>query len=181
VFESPEYGSSVTTDFIAKRLAELPLASRKLLAWASLLGGTFSFELLQKLLNPENKSTPDARLPLFEQDECAVTALNGALNAYVLMPAEQDARFRFSHDRYLTAAANTLDQEWNTQLMHFIIAKMMTSGEEYHDDSALGSKALYMRSRHICLAAELIKTKETIRAPFRDILYVEVLRAACKT
>jgi predicted ATPase len=181
VFESPEYGSSVTTDFIAKRLAELPPASRKLLAWASLLGGTFSFELLQKLLNPQNKSTPDARLPLFEKNECAVTALNGALNAYVLMPAEQDARFRFSHDRYLTAAANSLDQEWDTQLMHFTIAKMITSGEEYHDDSALGSKALYMRSRHICLAAELIKTKETVRAPFRDILYVEIVRTACET
>jgi predicted ATPase len=170
VLESPEYGSSVTTDFIANRLAELPSASRKLLAWASLLGSVFSFRLLEKLLN---KSTTDARLPLFEKDEYAVTALNDALNAYILMPAEQDGRFRFSHDRYLTAAANSLDKEWDTQLMHFTIARMTTSGEDYHDDSTMGSKALYIRSRHICLAAELIKAKETIRAPFRDILYVE--------
>ncbi|KAI4640040.1 hypothetical protein J4E93_008840 [Alternaria ventricosa] len=180
VFESPEYGSSVTTDFIAKRLTELPSSSRKLLAWASLLGGTFSFELLQKLLQPTNKPAAHGRLPLFERDECAVTALDAALKAYVLMPAEQDARFRFSHDRYLTAAVNSLDKEWDTQLMHFTIAKMITSGEEYNDDSTSGSKALYMQSRHICLAAELIKTKETVRAPFRDMLY-QAGETACES
>ncbi|KAI4914817.1 hypothetical protein J4E90_004851 [Alternaria incomplexa] len=180
VFESPEYGSSVTTDFIAKRLTELPSSSRKLLAWASLLGGTFSFELLKKLLQPTNKPAAHGRLPLFERDESAVTALDAALKAYVLMPAEQDARFRFSHDRYLTAAVNSLDKEWDTQLMHFTIAKMITSGEEYNDDSTSGSKALYMQSRHICLAAELIKTKETVRAPFRDMLY-QAGETACES
>ncbi|KAI4947363.1 hypothetical protein J4E91_006715 [Alternaria rosae] len=180
VFESPEYGSSVTTDFIAKRLTELPSSSRKLLAWASLLGGTFSFELLKKLLQPTSKPAANGRLPLFDRDECAVTALDAALKAYVLMPAEQDARFRFSHDRYLTAAVNSLDKEWDTQLMHFTIAKMITSGEEYNDDSTSGSKALYMQSRHICLAAELIKTKETVRAPFRDMLY-QAGETACES
>ncbi|KAG9186027.1 hypothetical protein G6011_02583 [Alternaria panax] len=180
VFESPEYGSSVTTDFIAKRLTELPSASRKLLAWASLLGGTFSFDLLKKLLNPANKSADHERLPLFDENECAVTALDAALKAYVLMPAEQDARFRFSHDRYLTAAVNSLDSEWDTQLMHFTIAKMITAGEEYNDDSTIGSKALYMQSRHICLAAELIKAKETHRAPFRDMLY-QAGETACES
>jgi hypothetical protein len=178
VLESPEYGSSITTDFICKRLAELPAASRKLLAWASLLGGTFSFEILNKLLNPKTRSAADARLPLFDENECAVTALNAALNAYVLMPAEQDGRFRFSHDRYLTAAANSLDKEWDIQLMHFNIAKeALALG---YDDSVLGSKALYMRSRHICLAAELIKTKETSRAPFRDMLY-QAGETACES
>lgn len=180
VFESPEYGSSVTTDFIAKRLTELPSASRKLLAWASLLGGTFSFELLQKLLNPANKPADAGRLPLFDENESAVTALDAALKAYVLMPADQDARFRFSHDRYLTAAGNSLDSDWDTQLMHFTIAKMITAGEEYNDDSTIGSKALYMQSRHICLAAELIKAKETYRAPFRDMLY-QAGETACES
>lgn len=180
VFESPEYGSSVTTDFITKRVFELPISSRKLLAWASLLGGSFSFDSLNKLLSPKDTPAPDARLPIFEDDECAVKALDGALNAYVLMPAEQDAKFRFSHDRYLTAAVNSLDKVWDTQLMHFMIAKMMTSGEEYHDDTALGSKALYMRSRHICLAAELIKSKEVRRAPFRDVLY-QAGETACES
>jgi hypothetical protein len=120
------------------------------------------------------------KLPLFDENECAVTALNEALNAYVLMPAEQDARFRFSHDRYLTAAANSLDNEWDTQLMHFTIAKVVTSGGEYLDDSASSSKSLYMQSRHICLAAELIKSKESIRAPFRDMLY-QAGETACES
>ncbi|RMZ73719.1 serine threonine kinase [Pyrenophora seminiperda CCB06] len=180
VFESPVYGSSVTTDFIARRLTELPAASKKLLAWASLLGGTFSFELLKKLLKPKTTVDAGARLPLLDKNECVVTALNDALNAYVLMPAEQDARFRFSHDRYLTAAVNSLDKEWDTQLMHFSIAKIITSGEGYQDDSELGSKTLYMQSRHICLAAELIKSKETVRAPFRDILY-QAGETACES
>ena len=180
VFESAEYGSSVTTDFITKRLIELPLATKKLLAWASLLGGSFSFDLVRNLLNSKEVFGAGARLPLFEENECVVTALNGALNAYVLMPAEQDARFRFSHERYLTAAATSLDKDWDTQLMHFMIAKMITSGEAHHDDSTIGSKALYMRSRHICLAAEIIKVKESRRAPFRDVLY-QAGETACES
>ncbi|EMD66665.1 hypothetical protein COCSADRAFT_84482 [Bipolaris sorokiniana ND90Pr] len=180
VFESPDYGSAVTTDFITRRLTDLPRESRKLLAWASLLGGTFSFELLKKLLKPTGHEPPGARLPLFDKNECAVTALNEALKAYVLMPAEQDARFRFSHDRYLAAASNSLDKEWDTQLMHFTIARMITSGKEYLDDPELSSKALYMQSRHICLAAELIKSKEPIRAPFRDMLY-QAGETACES
>lgn len=180
VFESPDYGSAVTTDFIARRLTDLPHESRKLLAWASLLGGTFSFELLKKLLKRTGHEPPGARLPLFDKNECAVTALNEVLKAYVLMPAEQDSRFRFSHDRYLAAASNSLDKEWDTQLMHFIIARMIISGKEYLDDPELSSKALYMQSRHICLAAELIKSKEPIRAPFRDMLY-QAGETACES
>ncbi|KAJ4375072.1 Chk1 protein kinase [Neocucurbitaria cava] len=179
VFESPEYGSSVTTDFIVKRLFELPPATKKLLAWASLLGGSFSFELVKKLLSPETRPAADARLPLLDEAESAIQALNSALNAYVLMPAEQDARFRFSHDRYLMAAASSLEHDWDTQLMHFMIAKAITSSPDYHDDS-MGSKALYIRSRHICLAAELIKAKETRRAPFRDVLY-QAGETACES
>lgn len=168
VFESPVYGSSVTNDFIAKRLLELPPATRKLLAWASLLGGSFSFDLVRRLMKPKYAPADATRLPLLAEKEDAVTALNGALNTYVLMPAEKDSRFRFSHDRYLTAAVNTLDQEWDTKMMHYMIS-LTTSPltSKYHD----GDMNLYMRSRHICLAAELLKTREDIRAPFRDILY----------
>jgi signal transduction histidine kinase len=182
VFESPEYGSSVTNDFIAKRMFELPLATRKLTAWASLLGGSFSFELVKQLMDPKYAPADAQRIPLLVESECAVTALNGALNAYVLMPAEDDSRFRFSHDRYLTAAVSNLDQEWDTHMMHFLIAKTMTlqPGSDYHGKSAMSSKSLYMRSRHICLAAELIKTREAVRAPFRDLLY-QAGEAACES
>jgi signal transduction histidine kinase len=173
VFSSPEYGSSVTNDFIAKRLLELPTATRKLIAWACLLGGSFSFELVKRLLNPGDAPSDAQRIPLLVEGESSVAALNGALNAYVLMPAEQDSRFRFSHDRYLTAAVSFLDQEWDTQMMHFLIAQMMVSqfANDYLEKSIVGSKTLYMRSRHICLAAALIKARKSTRASFRDILY----------
>tara|TARA_R110002003_G_scaffold104_57_gene8709 strand:- start:2309 stop:3994 length:1686 start_codon:yes stop_codon:yes gene_type:complete len=180
VFESPEYGSSVTNDFIAKRLLELPATTRKLIAWASLLGGSFSFDLVKKLMDPKCAPADADRIPLLAEKESAIFALDGALNAYVLMPAEQDARFRFSHDRYLTAAANSLDQNWNTQMMHYLIAKIVTTGNEYHDDLTVGSKALYMRARHICLAAELLKSRESSRATFRDVLY-QAGETACES
>ncbi|KAH4006879.1 hypothetical protein HBI56_033610 [Parastagonospora nodorum] len=180
VFESPEYGSSVTNDFIAKRLLELPPSTRKLVAWASLLGGSFSFDMVKQLMNPKYAPADAKRIPLLEGKESAIEALNLALAAYVLMPGENDSRFRFSHDRYLTAASSSLDQEWDVQMMHYLIAKMATSGVVYHDELILGSKALYMRSRHICLAADLIKSRETKRAPFRDVLY-QAGEAACES
>lgn len=65
-------------------------------------------------------------------------------------------------------------------MMHFVVAKTVTSGVEYHDDSLLGSKALYMRSRHICLAAELIKKREEKRASYRDVLY-QAGETACES
>jgi signal transduction histidine kinase len=178
VFESPEYGSSVTNDFITKRFLDLPLASRKLLAWASLLGGSFSFALVKRLMDAKQAPADDKSIPLLMDNESAIAALNGALNAYVLMPAEQDARFRFSHDRYLMAASTALENDWDMAMMHYSIAKV--SGAEYHDDSMLGSKALYMRSRHICLAAQIIKTREPRRAAFRDVLY-QAGETACES
>lgn len=178
--ESPEYGSSVNNDFISKRLRELPINARKLLTWASLLGGTFSFALVKSLMDPRN-APPDAditRIPLLREKECAITALNACINAFVLMPADDEDRFRFSHDRYLIAAVNSMEAEWNTSMMHFMIAKAMVTTTEFSEYDISGSKALYIRSRHICLATELIKARETKRAPFRDILY-QAAETAC--
>jgi serine/threonine protein kinase/GAF domain-containing protein len=179
-FESTEYGSSVTNDFITKRLLELPSSTRKLIAWASLLGTTFSWDLIKKLLNAKKTVEGAEKVPLLDHDESVVGALNGALDVYVLMPADQEARFRFSHDRYLVAAQSILNKEWDTSMMHYVIARLLTIDENYHDDKTTGSKALYTRSRHICLASELIKAKESNRAPFRDVLY-QAGETACES
>jgi hypothetical protein len=67
--------------------------------------------------------------------------------------------------------------------MHFLIARMITSSpfaSEHRDESMTGSRNLYMRSRHICLAAELIKSRESSRAAFRDILY-QAAETACES
>jgi hypothetical protein len=170
-FESTEYGSSVTNDFITKRLLEMPSSTRKLMAWASLLGTTFSWDLIKKLLDAKNAIAGADKVPLLDHDESVVSALTGALDVYILMPADQEARFRFSHERYLTAAQSILIKEWDTSTMHYVIARLLTIDEEYYDDTTINSKALYTRSRHICLASELIKAQEQNRAPFRDVLY----------
>lgn len=128
--ESPEYGSSINTDFISKRLQELPTTARKLLAWASLLGGHFSFTLVKKLLDPRNAPSDATRVPLLLERECPVTALNAAITAFVLMPGDDEDRFRFSHDRYLSAAVTTLDAEWDVPIMHYMIAQSAITNEE---------------------------------------------------
>jgi len=181
-FESPEYGSSIDGDFISKRLRELPAVTRKLVAWASLLAGSFTFDLIRRLMDPKTApfDVDTARLPLLQGKENAVTALNSALDSFVLMPAEEEEKFRFSHDRYLKAAVTMLEAEWDTAMMHYIIAKLTTLGGDFRLDSTPGSKALYLRSRHICLATPLLKARETQRAPFRDILY-QAAETACES
>jgi GAF domain-containing protein len=127
--------------------------------------------LVRSLLTTSYVPEDTAGLPLLEKSENAVTALNGALGAYILMATEDDDAFRFSNDRYLVAASDLTGEKWDTKLMHYIIAKTMVDGESFSDESAAGSQAIYTRSRHICLAVDLLKAKETKRAVYRGILY----------
>jgi predicted ATPase len=178
VLQSPDYGSTINNDFITKRLQELPPNARKLCSWACLLGGSFSFALVKTLMDSTLAPANATRVPLLHDKNCAVTALNAAVGAFVLMAADDDDRFRFSHDRYLTAAASSLDAEWDTAMMHYMIAKVTTTSEGHPDDSVINSKALYTQSRHICLAVELIKARESERAAFRGVLY-QAAETAC--
>lgn len=52
-FDSQKCGSHCDTNFIVNRLANLPAYARSLLAWASLLGSTFSFNLVKQLMVTE--------------------------------------------------------------------------------------------------------------------------------
>ncbi|KAF1963424.1 two-component sensor protein histidine protein kinase-like protein [Byssothecium circinans] len=180
VFESPDYGSSVNNDFIKKRLRELPSDTQKLVAWACILGGTFSFTLIKRLMSPKHAPTDATKIPILRDGDCAVTALNAAVANFVLMAADDEDKFRFSHDRYLNAALSFLEDEWDTEMMHYMVAKLIITSGEYHDDSIVGSKALYMKSRHIARAAEIIKVRETKRAAFRDVLY-QAAETACES
>lgn len=47
-FETKSYHETLNTEFVTGRLNELPAASRAILAWASLVGNSFSFELIQR-------------------------------------------------------------------------------------------------------------------------------------
>ena len=105
-FESSLYGELLGTDFITKRLQEqLPPSARSLLAWASLLGNTFSFACVQRLLGgefdfpseqDEQSSNCVAGTKLFPHSSeiNAVEGLQACLQAYILVPGENDDEFR---------------------------------------------------------------------------------------
>lgn len=108
-----EHGYGVLdNDFMTRRLNELPPASRWILGWAALLGNSFSFDLVCQLMSGEfglvDGACPEAENPeqrtVFSKSE-AVAGLQAAVNACIIVQGETDDRFRFVHDRYVQAAA----------------------------------------------------------------------------
>lgn len=127
-FETKSYHDTLNSAFITSRLTELPPASRAILAWASLIGHSFSFELIQRLLNGEfdydesDDAVSDIEKPLkltFSQQE-VVEGLQSSIQAYIILGTQDDDKFRFVHDRYMQAAFEL--RECNMPKMHFIIA-----------------------------------------------------------
>jgi predicted ATPase len=174
-FESQSYGDTMTNDFVAKRLEELPKSARALLAWASLLGNSFTFSLAKRLLSGE-KSWPKAKdLPVIGSHD-PVSGLQNALSAYIIMPCEDEDRFRFSHDRYMQAAASLVEC-YNKSEMHFAIARIMIE-KDFQDNTTTRSKSLYVKSQHICAAADLLKAREKIRGPYRALLLQAAVNAS---
>ena len=174
-FESDSYGEQLNTNFITKRLQDLPQAARSILAWASLLGTTFSFKLIQRLLSGEfdyvgnigvngNADCPGA-VELFrpEPTQNVVEGLQATLQAYILMPGTNEDEFSFSHDRYVRASASLRECQ-DVEKMHFIIAQTMM---KYLD---LNSGSLYDRARHVCHSANVIKGRVEYRHRFRALL-----------
>ena len=174
-FESDSYGEQLNTNFITKRLQDLPQAARSILAWASLLGTTFSFKLIQRLLSGEfdypgndgmkgNADCPGA-VELFNPKpvQNVVEGLQATLQAYILIPGSNEDEFSFSHDRYVRASASLRECQ-DVEKMHFIIAQTMM---KYGD---LNSGSLYDRARHICQSANVIKGRVEYRHRFRSLL-----------
>lgn len=181
-FESESYDQQLNTNFITKRLQDLPTSARSILAWASLLGTTFSFTLIQRLLSGEFDYVEDgvdwndpactkvAELFTPQPVENAVEGLQATLQAYILMPASNEDEFSFSHDRYVQASAS-LRECHNVEKMHFIIAQTMM---KY---SNLDGRSLYTRSRHICQAVNAIKRRVSNRYHFRAFLFEAAQKA----
>ncbi|KAM0247483.1 hypothetical protein ACHAQJ_009839 [Trichoderma viride] len=164
------------TAFITHRLGELPSAARAVLAWAALLGGSFSFELLCRLMSGEfdyqddesvvclNKATNRA----YTEGE-AVAGLQAAIQSYIIVPTESDDRFRFAHDRYVQASSAL--KECNAQKMHFIISQTLL---KYY---AVEARQRDSTASHICIAVEIIKRRVRHRREFRKLL-MECAQAA---
>ncbi|KAI1344006.1 putative histidine kinase HHK1p [Xylariaceae sp. FL0016] len=159
----------LNNDFITRRLSELPSASRSILAWAALLGNSFSFELICQLLSGEYGRMEDEG-PEFQDvvdhtsysKQETIAGLQAAVNAHIIVQGETDDRFRFAHDRYVQAAASL--KECNTRQMHFVIAKTLLKQCELEgrlrDNTAL----------HICESIDIIKRRIPHRQPFRKHL-----------
>lgn len=134
-FEVEAYGQTLDHDFLTKRLRDLPSTARAILAWASLLGGTFSFGFLQQLLKGDCKESDETvertcRASPYASNagpvENIVEGLNACLQALVLVPGEDEDHFSFSHDRYVQASGS-LRECHDAGRMHFLIARTMMS------------------------------------------------------
>ncbi|KAJ0385323.1 hypothetical protein COL922a_006630 [Colletotrichum nupharicola] len=159
------------TGFITRRLNELPPSSRAILAWAALLGSSFSFELITRLLSGEFQYEDETtcRGPgneryhaSYSQQE-AVNGLQAAVQAYIIVPSETDDRFRFAHDRFIQASAAL--KECNARKMHFVIAQTLL--KYYSADP----RAKDNTASHICESVDIIKKRVPRREPYRKLLF----------
>lgn len=169
-------GGGPNSTFVTKRLQELPAAARSILAWASLLGRSFSFSLVQELLSGEflyssggdhdmDVTCPE-RNKLFNLSSTDILeGLQMLLSSYILSVGETDDEYRFTHNRY-AAAANAMRECHNTSKMHFCIALAIL--KKWDNESR---HLLYSLARHISLSAEIVKHRVSSRARYRDILF----------
>ncbi|CAL3963255.1 unnamed protein product [Diplocarpon coronariae] len=168
-FNTKTYHELLDSAFVTSRLGELPAASRSILAWASLIGQSFSFELIQRLLSGEfdyDDSAPnmdiDHPYSLSHSQQDAVEGLQATIQAYIITATQDDDRFRFAHDRYMQAAA-TLG-ECNASKMHFIIARTLLKYNST-DDRERSEIA-----EHICESINIIRRQVMHRQSFRKLL-----------
>lgn len=178
-FEAETYGQSLDHGFLTKRLQNLPQAAQAILAWASLLGSTFHFDFLQRLLTGEcgeliktidESCRSEAQVLNKDPVENLVEGLNACLQALVLVPGSDEDHFSFSHDRYMQAAGS-LRQCRNVEMMHFVIARTMMKSFDSDDSS------FYARARHIREASRVIKQLVRRRHEYRQVLLQAARRA----
>lgn len=170
-FETKSYHDTLNSEFVTSRLNELPPPSRSILAWASLIGTSFSFELIQRLLSGEfdyddsESSKLESMKPysLSHSQQDAVEGLQAAIQAYIIVATQDDDRFRFAHDRYIQAAASL--RECNGPKMHFIIAQTLL--KYYSADE----RSRETTASHICESIQIINQRVIHKQSFRAILF----------
>ncbi|KXX77671.1 Two-component system protein A [Madurella mycetomatis] len=167
-FKGEQNYDVLDTAFITRRLSELPPASRSILAWAALLGQTFSFDLICKLMDGEHSTDdgperPRETLVSASAQEGVIAGLEAAIQAFIIIPCDRDDHFRFAHDRYIQAASAL--KECNARKMHFVIAQVLL--RNYSHDTVLKDSA----ASHICESVDIIKKRVIHRRPFRELLF----------
>lgn len=167
-FSSPDSGKFSSNDFITRRLRELPQDTQSLIIWAAIIGNTFSYSIIQRVMSCDcSKASPAGTIPPWTKD--AVAALQTSIQGFIVVTTEEEDRFRFAHDRYI-AAAEALAGDYVLEEMHFVVASAMMKHEPY-DQVNQADAVLFDQARHVCKALDAIKKRLTIRAPFRNLLY----------
>ena len=169
-FATKSYHDILDCEFITNRLAELPPMTRSILAWASLIGTSFSFALIQRLLDGEfDYKEPDVvrvageLVCLSQTTKDTVEGLQPAIQGYIIIQTQDDDRFRFAHDRYIQAARALCGR--NQPKMHFIIAQTLLKYYTAND------QLLDTIASHICASVDIINERIERRQAFREVLF----------
>ena len=183
-FENENYGSQLNTSFLTRQLKDqLPAAARSILAWASLLGSTFSFKVIQDLMSGEFDYKDDeeeaevsesARIPVVllarDSAEVVVEGLQACLQTSILVPCEDEDFFRFGHERY-QHAAHALRECQNVGKMHYMIAQTLLKSE------SSDTRLVYAKARHIADSVDIIRRRVADRYVFRKALVQAAIKA----
>jgi signal transduction histidine kinase/tetratricopeptide (TPR) repeat protein len=178
-FETDNGTDSLRDKFIISRLSELPVVSRSILAWASILGASFSFQLIQRLHNVDLMPSQQDGLPedgitnpLSYSEEDLVEGLQAAIQADIILPTRDDNVFRFAADWYLPAAASL--RTGDESQMRFGMARTLVKYYS-HDD---GYRNIAVSAIYESLT--IIKGSVVHRQPFRRLL-LDWAHMACES
>ena len=100
-FKRDNYNDSIFDDSLMRRLSSLSPVSKSILAWASDLGMTFSFQLVKRLLSSDET---DAESGLSERE--MIQGLQATVQAYVIVPTQDHDVFSFTYHHYMHLAAS---------------------------------------------------------------------------
>ncbi|KAL5318962.1 hypothetical protein ACEPPN_014030 [Leptodophora sp. 'Broadleaf-Isolate-01'] len=154
-------------ELVLSRINSLPPSSRSILVWASMLGSSFSFQLVQRLLSSEF-----APGELFQSEHESIKGIHAAIQAFIIVPTESDDVFRFSHDRYIKAAASF--RKGREDQMHFVMAQTLCSFY------SLENKYRSIAVCSICHSLGTIRSSMAVRKQFRTVA-LDYAQIACES
>lgn len=136
-----DYASLIPYDIvqaIADKISRLPEKTKNALIYASLIGSTFSLDILSQIL----QSTNDDVLPL----------LDTAFLTGMIVPAESCNQFEFTHDRFREELIRISDKP---ERLHLTIGRELLQIYQ----GRLNGNTLTEIMHHFIVSAELIKDK----------------------
>lgn len=169
-FSSADEDTYSSNDFIVRRMRQLSPDAQSVLVWGGLIGNSFSFSHIKRVMSCAcSDLVPQPLVPHKALD--AVAGLAVALSSWVVMPTDEEDRFKFSHDRYVSAADALLGAlEYERDEMHYMLAAAMMKHDPY-DPVLHPSKKLFEQARHVCEGLPAIIKRAEDKRPFRDLLF----------